>query len=139
MSGSKFMNLGKYEYSCYNCKILINDKEMIGILSWYDWYDNKVSFKIPSDAQSGYIQVQDSKGNRSNKVNFTISKKIPQITSVSPLSLYTGDTITIEGSNFEDCSSNSTICGVIINGKLYSVYSNYSFFCSFMGIDQISF
>ena len=115
INGTKFMNLGAYAYSCPTCKILINDKEVIGV-SMYSWYENKVTFSVPSDAQSGYIQVQDSKGNKSNKFNFTISidpaTVPPIITSITPKAITPGDVITITGSNFGSSrGSNQLIIG----------------------------
>jgi len=112
LSGTKFMNLDQYQYSCYTCKVLVNDQEVLGLYS-FSWYNDKVSFTIPSTAQSGYIQVQDSKGNKSNKFNFTISQdptKIPPtVTSISPKIITPGDTITIVGSNFGSTQESSKV------------------------------
>lgn len=125
LNGTKFMNLGSYAYSCTTCKVLINDKEVDG-LSWYSWYENKVSFTMPSDAQSGYVQIQDSKGNKSNKFNFTISVDPatvpPVITSFSPKAITPGDTITITGSNFGSSQGSSQLIvgSTSANGKILS-------------------
>lgn len=103
LRGSKFMNLTPNTYSCINCKVLINGSEVSGI-SAYSWFDDHISFLLPSSTISGYIQVQDSKGNISEKFNFTIQTFANQnpvsITSVSPTTVAPGELITILGSGF---------------------------------------
>jgi Subtilisin-like serine proteases len=119
------MNLGQYEYSCYTCKVLVNGQEVGGIYSW-SWYENKVSFVMPSNTQSGYMQVKDSKGNLSNQFNFSISidpsTTHPSISSMSPQAITPGDIITIVGSNFGSSQGNSTIVvdSYIANGTVIS-------------------
>jgi len=118
LNGTKFIGLAnQYQSFCYNCKVLINDKEVTDISYWV-WYENKVSFTMPSTAQSGYIQVQDSKGNKSNKFNFTVSQDPatipPIIMSFSPKVITPGDTITITGSNFGPSQGSSQL---IVGGR----------------------
>lgn len=125
VNGSKFMNLGAYAYSCSNCKVLINSQEVSGISS-YSWYEDRISFTMPGSAQSGYIQIKDSKGNLSNQFNLTISTDpsttTPIINSMSPQAITPGNTITITGSNFGSSrgSSQLMIGGTTAYGTIVS-------------------
>ncbi len=113
MNGSKFINSNdRYSYGCSTCKILINGLEVSGI-STYSWYADNVSFTVPSNAASGYVQVQDANGNLSNKLNFTITTFADQqrinITSISPTTAIPGKAITINGSGFGIWDTNTTL------------------------------
>lgn len=128
VNGSRFMNLEQYQYSCYNCKVFINGQEIKSIYSW-SWYEDRVSFTIPNDAQSGYVQIQDSKGNLSNKFNIAVSQDpatiLPVISSVNPRTITPGDTISISGSSFGSSQGSSQLSvGGYSLGKIISWNDN---------------
>ncbi len=105
LRGDKFMNLGQSMYSCFNCKVLVNEAEVSGVYS-SNWTDNSVIFSMPSNATSGYVQVKDSKGNISEKFYFSITTFADLhpliITSIFPSTAMPEELITVTGSGFGD-------------------------------------
>lgn len=125
ITGTKLANLGSYEWSCDKCKAFVNDKEVAGIYAW-SWHEDRVTFTMPADAQSGYVEVVDSKGTRSNRLAIAISQDPatipPSITSINPRTITPGGIITITGSNFglTKGSSQLVIGGGSASGKIVS-------------------
>jgi|GEM_PF-1756274 len=69
--------------SCSNCKVFINDVEIQNIPS-YNWMgisgSDSVIVTIPSNATTGYVQVQNQLGQLSNKFSITITPKCTEDT-----------------------------------------------------------
>ncbi len=89
VDGTNFTS-SQQNFSCSNCKILINDKELAHS-NWVgtDW----VSLIIPEDAISGYIQIRNQYGQ--------ISEKFPLIITPSPC-------ILISYSGWSQCGPDGT-------------------------------
>jgi YD repeat-containing protein len=65
---------------------------------------NTLTVTVPSDAISGPVIVTDSNGTVTSTSNFVVADApgAPSITSFSPLTGRPGDTVTINGSNFQN-------------------------------------
>jgi subtilisin family serine protease len=86
-------------YSDFYCGVEIN--QVLYKIQSNNWSDTSVKFKIPYNVTSGYVQIINTSGQRSNQFNFTVTSKKPEITLISPQVLMPGQTIlTIEGKNF---------------------------------------
>lgn len=118
INGSDFMDDGSY--NCYDCEVLVNGTKVTGTAAPYLWYENKVTFRMPSTAQSGYLQVKDKSDQLSNKFNFSIYQEPPivqpTISSISPKTITPGDTITISGNNFGSSKGSSHL---VVGGSNY--------------------
>jgi subtilisin family serine protease len=119
LTGENFKNVDLSRYTPSTSKVLINDKEVAGVFSW-DWSNTRIAFTMPKDAKTGFIQIQDSKGNKGNKIEITVSLDpsmiSPLISSISPKAITPGGILNIYGSNFGTSKGSSYL---VIGGSKY--------------------
>ncbi|MBM2814683.1 MAG: hypothetical protein HW421_1445 [Ignavibacteria bacterium] len=108
MPGDNISIYGKYFGIASDTSSVLLAGNPIDKTNIVSWNNTLIVFKVPANAASGNISIKV--GNTfSNTVQFILTASPPKIDKIEPASVFTGDVITITGTDFSNSSVNNFI------------------------------